>query len=156
MKPLQFSLIYSTTTKNTLGLEWSIRIHIFTSKIIDGVKMVSTDLHFHFYSNRCLWHNPRHPWTEGTCHSSQWALRHWFKQNLTLNPLEYFCSLKERSSYFPNANVLPQIYLWLSVPSQGKLGGFTICIEMIRTKNFKCSYWGYQDPHVELQENPFS
>jgi len=49
MKTLQFCLIYNNTiTKNTLGLEWSIQIYIFTSKITDGVKMVRTDLHFHF------------------------------------------------------------------------------------------------------------
>lgn len=49
MKTLQIYLIYNNkTAKNTLGLEQLIWIYLFTSKIIDGVKMVSTDLYFHF------------------------------------------------------------------------------------------------------------
>lgn len=48
-KMLQFYPIYnSATTENTVGLEWSIHIYIFTSKITDGVKQVITDLYFHF------------------------------------------------------------------------------------------------------------
>lgn len=56
-------------------------------------------------------------------------------------PSEMLGGLKRsvrRSLYFPHASVLPQIYLCLWVPGRGKWGGFTICMRMIRRKNFKC------------------